>query len=257
MSDPTSTKQQPGQPYDFSKAHLHIALPCYGGMMYESTTSALIRFILLAQQVGLSWSLDTLCNESLIPRGRNCLVAKMLTNPDATHMMFLDSDIAFDPESILHMMAADKEIIAGAYPKKSLPIAYNINLEQKTKVQGPLFTVDTAATGFLMFKREVITKMITAMPDTKFKDDIGLGKQYEPNLYALFDCYIDHNGHYLSEDWAFCRRAKNIGYDIWLDTRVKLTHTGTYKFEGDLSKLPNFNSIAQTVVPQAIITETK
>lgn len=230
--------QPQGTPYDFSKAHLHIGLPCYGGLVLESTMTSFIKFILLCNQVGLSWSLDTMVNESLITRGRNNLMAKMMTNTVATHFMFIDADIRFESESIFQMMAADKDIIAGLYPKKAYPIAYNINLNQQTKIQGPLFTVDTAATGFLMFKRKVYEDLIAAHPNTKYVDDVGLGKQYEPFMYSIFDCYIDDKGHYLSEDWAFCRRAKAIGYEIWADGRVLLDHTGTHTFKGDLSMMP-------------------
>lgn len=229
--------QAPGTPYDFSKSHLHIGLPCYGGMLLESTMTSLIKFILLAGRAGLNWSLDTMVNESLITRGRNNLMAKMLSNKAATHFMFIDADIRFDAESVLQMMAANKDIIAGMYPKKAYPISYNINLKPQTKIQGPLFTVDTAATGFLMYKREVYEKLIAAHPNTKYVDDVGLGKQYEPNMYAIFDCIIDEKGHYLSEDWTFCRRASALGYDIWADSRVLLNHTGTHEFQGDLSKL--------------------
>lgn len=227
--------QSQGVPFDFSKVHLHIGLPCYGGLVLESTMTSLIKFILLANKAGLSWSLDTMVNESLITRGRNNLMAKMMSNTAATHFMFIDADIRFEPESILQMMAADKDIIAGVYPKKAYPIQYNINLKPQTKLQGPLYTVDTAATGFLMFKRDVYEKLIAAHPETKYVDDVGLGKQYEPHMFAIFDCYIDDKGHYLSEDWAFCRRANKLGYDIWCDSRVLLNHTGTHEFRGDLS----------------------
>jgi hypothetical protein len=230
--------QVQGTPFDFSNTHLHIGLPCYGGMLNESTMTSILRFVMLASKIGLSWSMDTMVNESLVTRARNNLMAKMMNNEKATHFMFIDSDIRFNAESIFQMIAADKDIIAGLYPKKAYPIAYNINLNQETKIQGPLFTVDTAATGFLMFKRKVYTDLIAAHPNTKYVDDVGLGKQYEPNMYAIFDCYIDDKGHYLSEDWAFCRRAKALGYEIWADGRCLLNHTGTHEFVGDLSKMP-------------------
>ena len=53
-------EQQQGQPFDFSKCHLHIGMPCYGGNVSEPTMTSLLRFILMAQQVGLNWSLDTI-----------------------------------------------------------------------------------------------------------------------------------------------------------------------------------------------------
>lgn len=237
QSAAAAANPQPGIPYDFSKAHLHIGLPCYGGMLHEATMTSLLQFVLLATKVGLSWSLDTMVNESLVTRARNNLMAKMMFNEKATHFFFIDSDIRCKPESIFQMMAADKDIIAGLYPKKAYPIAYNLNLKAQTKIQGPLFTVDTAATGFLMFKRGVYEALIKAHPQAKYVDDVGLGKQYEPFMYAIFDCVIDEKGHYLSEDWTFCRRAQALGYDIWCDNRVLLNHIGTHEFQGDLAKL--------------------
>jgi hypothetical protein len=228
---------QQGTPFDFSKVHLHIGIPCYGGMVSEPTMTSFLRFVLLASRAGLNWSLDTMVNESLITRGRNNLMAKMLSNKEATHFMFIDADIRFQPESILQMIACDKEVIGGLYPKKALPVNYVINLKPQTKIQGDIFTVDTMGTGFLLFKREVYEKLISVHPETKYVDDVGLGKQYEPNMYAIFDVEIDERGHYLSEDWLFCRRWSAIGGEIWAHSKVLLNHVGHYEFQGDLSKI--------------------
>jgi hypothetical protein len=232
--------QQQGVPFDFTKCHLHIGMPCYGGNVSEPTMTSLLRFILLAQQVGLNWSLDTMVNESLVTRARNNLMAKMMTNASATHFMFIDADIRFQPESILQMMACDKDVIGGLYPKKALPVNYVINLKRETKVQGDIFTVDTMGTGFLLFKRHVYEKLCAAHPETKYVDDVGLGKQFEPTMYSIFDVAIDEKGHYLSEDWLFCRRWSALGGEIWAHGKVLLNHIGHYEFVGDLSKMPQF-----------------
>lgn len=233
-------QQQQGVPFDFTKCHLHIGMPCYGGNVSEPTMTSLLRFILMAQQVGLNWSLDTMVNESLVTRARNNLMAKMMTNKAATHFMFIDADIRFQPESILQMMACDKDVIGGLYPKKALPVNYVINLKRETKVQGDIFTVDTMGTGFLLFKRHVYEKLCEAHPETKYVDDVGLGKQYEPTMYSIFDVAIDEKGHYLSEDWLFCRRWSALGGEIWAHGKVLLNHIGHYEFVGDLAKMPQF-----------------
>ena len=237
-------QQQQGTPFDFSKTHLHIGIPCYGGMVSEPTMTSFLRFVLLAQRAGLNWSLDTMVNESLVTRARNNLMAKMMTNKEATHFMFIDADIRFQPESILQMIACDKEVIGGMYPKKALPVNYVINLKPETKIQGDIFTVDTMGTGFLLFKRQVYEKLIAAHPETKYVDDVGLGKQYEPTMYSIFDCKIDEKGHYLSEDWLFCRRWSALGGEIWAHSKVLLNHIGHYEFQGDLDKI-NITSKAQ------------
>lgn len=240
--------QQQGTPYDFSKVHLHIGIPCYGGMVSEPTMTSFLRFVTMAQQLRINWSLDTMVNESLVTRARNNLMAKMMHNTNATHFMFIDADIRFQPESIFQMIACEKDVIGGLYPKKALPINYVINLKSEVTVQGDIYTVDTMGTGFLLFKRHVYEKLIAAHPETKYVDDIGLGKQYEPNMYAIFDTIIDEKGHYLSEDWTFCRRWQKLGGQIWAHSKVLLNHSGHYEFSGDTSKLDIHNMI--NVKPQ-------
>jgi hypothetical protein len=236
-AQPQPAAQPGGVPYDFRKNHLHIGIPCYGGMVSEPTMTSFLRFTLLAQQAGLNWSLDTMVNESLVTRARNNLMAKMMSNREATHFMFIDADIRFQPESILQMMAYEKDVIGGLYPKKALPVNYVINLKPETKIQGDIFTVDTMGTGFLMFKRKVYEDLIAAHPECKYVDDVGLGKQYEPMMYSIFDCKIDERGHYLSEDWLFCRRWQVLGGEIWAHSKVLLNHVGHYEYAGDLDKL--------------------
>ena len=101
--------QQPGQPFDFSKCHVHFGIPCYGGQITEPCFTSFLRFILMASKTGLQWSLDTMVNESLVTRARNNLMAKMMTNTAATHFMFIDADIRFQPESIFQMLSTDKK----------------------------------------------------------------------------------------------------------------------------------------------------
>jgi hypothetical protein len=251
--------QQQATPYDFTKIHLHIGIPCYGGMVSEPTMTSLLRFVLLATRAGLNWSLDTMVNESLITRGRNNLMAKMMSNDKATHFMFIDADIRFQPDSIMQMLVYEKDVIGGLYPKKSIPSNYVINLLPQTKIQGDIFTVDTMGTGFLIFKRSVYEQLIAAHPKSKYVDDVGLGKQYEPNMYAIFDTEIDDKGHYLSEDWLFCRRWQELGGEIWAHSKTLLNHIGHYEYLGDLSKMPDFSKAtpAPGPAPQQEAAEIK
>jgi len=227
----------PGQQYDFTKVHIHFGIPCYGGQITEPCFTSFLRFILMASRYGLQWSLDTMVNESLVTRARNNLMAKMMTNEKATHFMFIDADIRFQPESIFMMLSTDKDVIGGLYPKKALPIAYVINVKPGTVIQNDIFPVDTMGTGFMMFKRHVYEKLIAAHPETKYVDDVGLGKQFEPMMYSIFDTAIDERGHYLSEDWLFCRRWAAIGGEIYAHSKVLLNHSGHYEFAGDLDVL--------------------
>jgi hypothetical protein len=217
------------------KVHIHFCTPCYGGNIMEQCFGSYMRFAMLGMKYGINFSVDTMVNESLIPRGRNNLVAKFLANEKATHLMWVDADIKWDPESVLRMALYEAGVVCGLYPMKGIPIRYVLNSLPGGRRIGPLLEVSTAGTGFMLIKREVIEKLIEKMPETKYKDSLNLGAQYEPHMYALFDTMIDENGHYLSEDWTFCKRVREkLSMPVWVDTEIKLDHCGTYAFQGDV-----------------------
>jgi len=86
----------------------------------------------------------------------------------------------------------------------------------------------------MLLKREVIERMIAAYPETRYERAHAYSRFKMAQSYALFDCMIDkETGAYISEDFAFCQRWRDIGGKIWLDTEGKLTHTGAYNFCGD------------------------
>ena len=180
--------------------------------------------------MGMDFSISTLFNESLVTRARNTCVAFMMGNPAATHLMFVDADIEWEASSILKLQSLDKDVIGGAYPKKSLPIDFVVNSLQGEK--GEVVEVHDIGTGFLMIKREVIQKMFNAYPHLKYKNTIGLDPKYDDLCYALFDTMIV-NDHYLSEDYGFCYLWKQLGGNIYLDKSIVLGHYGSYMFKGN------------------------
>ena len=230
------------------KQHIQFALPMYGGVCYESLMTSMIKFAIYAQRMGMPFSLDTMVNESLIQRARNHLAAKFLENGVATHLMFIDSDIGFEPEHIFKLLLHDKDIVGGLYPKKSLPPDYVVNVspdavDENGQVKGvdSLIPVSRLGTGFMLIKREVFEKHIAAYPNTKFTNNIGLDPKFNPFCYTFFDCVIsqDENREYLSEDWYFCAKSRVLGIEIFADPTIRLNHSGTFVFPGDPTALYN------------------
>lgn len=220
------------------KVHIHFCTPMYGGVITETCFGSYLKFAILAMKYGIQFSVDTMVNESLIPRGRNNLVAKFMANPKATHLMWVDADIRWDPESVLRMVLYEAGVVCGLYPMKGIPIRYVLNAQPQGRRIGPLMEVSTSGTGFMLIKREVIEKLMEVLPETKYKDSLNLGSQFEPYMYALFDTMIDQNGNYLSEDWTFCKRVREkLNMPIWVDTEIKLDHMGAYNFPGDIEEI--------------------
>ena len=242
--------------------HIFIATPCYGGQIGEPYFRSMMRLAILCNKYDIQFTVSTLANESLITRGRNTLVSFFMEHPEATHLFFIDADIEFDPNDLLRMVAYDRPITVGAYPKKAInwqsiidaarrnenettetieghSSNYVVNFEFCTDDNGdPLNKLKDAGTGFMCIQRDVIQKMFDNHPELKYANDINVDAKFEKHMYALFDTMIDpESRRYLSEDYTFCRLWQQMGGEVFLDPRTGLNHVGHYTFRGNIRKL--------------------
>ncbi len=228
---------QPGQQQiqvniDFLKTtRVHLCMPCYGGMLTESTFMSYIKWANAARQLGLDWTMETMTNESLISRARNTLTAKFLHNKDSTHLMFVDADIGWEPWHLLVMLNRDVDVIGGLYPMKSLPVKWCVNGFEGAE-EGPdgLQEVSKTGTGFMLIKRGVFEKLNAHPAVRHFNNDIGLDPKLDKDMKTYFDTAVRENRYY-SEDWTFCENWRDLGGKVWVDKRILLKHTGTYVFD--------------------------
>ena len=232
MSDSPNTQLQIQVNVDYLKTtRVHICMPCYGGMLTESTFTSFIKWASTARQLGINWTVETLSNESLISRGRNTLTAKFLSNKESTHLMFIDSDIGWEAWHLLVLLNRDVDVIGGLYPMKSMPVKWCVNGFEGAET-GPdhLQEVTKTGTGFLLIKREVFEKLNAHPAVRPFVNDIGLSAELNPYMKTYFDTAV-REGRYYSEDWTFCENWRDLGGKVWVDKRVLLKHTGTYVFD--------------------------
>jgi len=210
---------------------VHICMPCYGGMLTESTFMSYIKWANTARQLGIEWTMETMTNESLISRARNTLVAKFLNSPQSTHLMFIDADIGWEPWHLLVLLNRDVDVIGGLYPMKALPIKWVVNGFDGAET-GPdgLQEVSKTGTGFMLVKRHVFEKLNQHPAVKPFNNDIGLPKELDQHLKTYYDTAVRENRYY-SEDWTFCENWRDLGGKVWVDKRVLLRHTGTYVFD--------------------------
>jgi hypothetical protein len=248
---------------DLRKERIFIATPCYGGQLTEAYFRSTIRLLTFCNQHQIPIAFGTIANESLVTRARNVLVAYFLQS-DFTRLMFIDADIEFQVEDVIKLIAHNKDVAVGAYPKKgvnwqriresvkqtdqpfddkaiaSFGSDYAINFKfinreaKQIAIENGLIRLHDGATGFMMIKREVIDKMITSYPELKYNNDLNTPPELNPHFYAFFDTMIDpKDKRYLSEDYTFSRRWQDIGGEIWLDPSISLNHYGSFNFQGN------------------------
>jgi hypothetical protein len=256
---------------ELKKNKLFIATPMYGGMSHGMYVKSCLDLQNMLIQYGVEVKFSFLFNESLITRARNYLVDEFLRS-DSTHLLFIDSDIHYNPQDVVALLALDKDVIGGPYPKKSINWSniahaartnpdlpaneleslvgdYVFNVVKGTKqfsVTEPLEVLEIG-TGFMMIKRHVFEQMEKAYPQLRYRPDhLGQanfdGSRY---IHAYFDTIIDTkdsatgggSDRYLSEDYMFCQLWRKIGGQIYLCPWMKTQHIGTYPFNGNLPRI--------------------
>lgn len=102
-----------------NKVKLYILTPCFGSMCYVNYVHCLMATVELFRRFSIPLQVEFCKNDSLVSRARNNLIARAMTDKDATHMLFIDNDISWDPTDILKLMIADKDLVGGIYPLKN------------------------------------------------------------------------------------------------------------------------------------------
>jgi hypothetical protein len=259
------------------KRKLFLAAPMYGGMcagMFAKSTADLTAMFAAN---GLELRSYFLFNESLITRARNYCVDEFMRS-DCTHMLFIDSDIGFDPRDIVAMMAlqsdeSDYDVLAGPYPKKTISwekiklavdkgiadtdpnvlekfvgdYVFNPKSGNGTiRIDEPV-EVSEVGTGFMMTRRSAFEKFRDAYPQYHYKPDHVRTEHFDGTreIMQYFQAEIDpESKRYLSEDYWFCQKLTQAGGKIWYCPWMKLQHVGTYIFGGSLADLASIGAPA-------------
>jgi hypothetical protein len=235
-----------------------LATPMYGGLGNTMYMSSVLQLQDQFLKRGIFLYHCFMMNESLIDRARNGLVDEFLNRSDAEYLLFVDADIQFRPEDVMAMMSYEKELICAPYPKKHInwPVivkAINAGVEdveslerlvgeyvftplEETPSIEEVIKVSEAGTGLMLIRRSVFEKMIKAYPENHYQSDDSKGGYYGKKMHAFFRTEIFEN-RYLSEDYYFCKKWRDIGGDVWLFPWAQTTHYGAYGFQGSVGHL--------------------
>jgi hypothetical protein len=241
------------------RIHLVVATPCFGGQVSSIYASSIFKLqSAIRAKSNVEFKVLLRDGDALITRARANLMTQFLDDPSATHFLFVDADVGFQPNQVFRLIESGADVVAALYPIKrvnwdkarraietnkpnvpaaSLDYVLEINNPDNVVVVNGFTRVRYAGTGFLMIRRHVFEKMCAAYPSLQFFREHSIDALAgSPNRFALFECMIDPNSKtYLSEDFAFCRRWTDLGGEIWADLESRLDHVGPSVFQGDIS----------------------
>jgi hypothetical protein len=224
---------------------LLIATPAYGGMVTTGYLTSIVPVMQLLREEGVHVELYTLSSESLIPRGRNTCIQRAIDGY-FDKVLFIDADLTFTYEKVKMLLNSDKDLVGGTYPLKAFPICPNfnpledqrdlfgLNRQQDNYMQWVNKYADTNGeaevlhipTGFMLIDMKVFAKLSHVVPWYQtFQPETKQHRQH-------FDFFLSGvKGHeYESEDWAFCRIARENGFKVYLQTRAICGHIGNITY---------------------------
>ena len=262
---------------ELRKRKIFVATPMYGGMCGGQYTRAVIELQKVCSQYEVETEFFFLFNESLITRARNYCVDEFMRS-DYTHLMFIDSDIGFNPHDVLALSAlsdpeSDKDIVCGPYPKKVISwekikravdkgfadenpqnlakfvgdYVFNPADGQAEIALNEPVEVLEGGTGFMMVQKKAFEKYRDAYPEFHYKPDHVRSENFDGQreIMAYFDCVIDPDARrYLSEDYMFCQWARKADIKVWMCPWMQLNHTGSYQFGGSLVDIAQIGASA-------------
>jgi len=262
---------------ELRKRKLFLATPMYGGNCVGMYTRAVADLAAICAKYQIPLQLYFLFNESLITRARNYCADEFLRS-DATHMLFIDSDIGFNPQDVLALLAmqdddSDYDVIGAPYPKKciswekiKLAVDKGIADEDPNRLEkfvgdyvfnpkggqreipiGQPVEVMEIGTGFMMIRRKTFDKYKEVFPNLHYKPDHIRTEAFDGSreIMAYFDCIIDPvSKRYLSEDYMFCYNVQKADMKVWFCPWMQTQHVGTYVFGGSLADLASIGASA-------------
>lgn len=205
-------------------------------------TVALAESCVHLTQTGIRYQLQFVVGSSNLPKARNELVARFLAS-ECTDLLFIDDDMGWKPESIVRLLASDKEIIGGVGRKRvekpnSDPnvwccrflddAAASLRQDDMGNIE-----VEGIGTGFLKISRDVFERLALRHPDWKRRGHDGMSDDVRAKYYSFFAFGDDD----LGEDYLFCRRCREDVWSIWIDPSIALRHVGTHSYSGCIAEL--------------------
>jgi hypothetical protein len=165
-----------------------------------------------------------------IDQGRNQMATDALLE-GFEETLWIDSDVAFHPDSVDQLRSHGQPIVAGIYPQKGKrALACHVIPGSASMVfgkRGGLMELLYAGTGFLLIRREVYLTMQRKLNLPVCNERFGhpMIPFFQPMIRPI------EEGHwYLAEDYAFCQRARQCGYRLYADSSVRLWHIGSYQY---------------------------
>jgi len=234
---------------DISNKKILIGMPCGSGMMSAYTVDGLFK---LTRPCPTSL---LIIERQAIDAARNYIL-EIAIRMQVDYVFFADDDGVLPSDTLVKLVEDDKDIVGApmmtrnvrdngehalcAFEKFDFYIGDGKTVNKYRSMtgfdpaKGYLQLVDAIGASCFLIKREAfeaLWKKHNGRP-FEFVDETHITKEHGVTLRNI------------SEDLCFCERAREEGFEIWIDTRIRPVHLGKPKFvrfEMEGENLPSLN----------------
>jgi hypothetical protein len=224
-----------------SSQKIFIATPTTGNVLVEYANS-LVATVQHLHRQGIETEYATFDGSSAIADKRDWLAHRFLKSADATHLLFVDADMAFDETLAATLLGFSKDVIGAIYPTRRLDLkAYEAAAAQgnpnalalahefhylgdenrQIHVTGDLARVAGLGAGFLMISRRCVETLSARAARYEAHDG--------ENIAGIFARIPREGGRPWGEDFSFCRRWREAGGEVFAYIKAQIWHCGTMR----------------------------
>lgn len=253
---------------------IFIPFLCYNHTCNTEWMMSMMRLILFLKENNIPATVMPITFESLVSRARNAAAAMFLSDPENTHILFIDSDVQFEPEHVMRLFHVNQPVVAAGYPQKwfseeklrtlfsqtnppanpfELATCIPIHIMPTITPDGhmfrpapqPVMEAEYATTGFLLIQRGVFEKIMEKFPEKHYTNDIDGYSSADPRFFYDFFPTMIHpvTKRFESEDFGFSRLWRETGGTIHIVTDISLVHHGWHGFKGNLYRQMQTNMV--------------
>ncbi len=210
---------------------IFVGTPAYEGRVHVHYAMMLLDLQKILEMNGYEVLVRLPVGGSLLVADRNRII-QMFWESGADYLLCIDNDLAFDPNYIVRfieqMTQTDKDFIGGVYPSRD---GEGFNFRPALEPDGRisqckdtgLLKMEYIPAGCMLFSRNMIGKMREHFPELYYSPKDKRSKA--ESAFCFFDTEV-WEGEFWGEDYVFCRRVREAGFDIWVDPTIMFNHAG-------------------------------
>lgn len=235
---------------------LLVATPAAGGLVTHDYLHAVAALRVHLERLG--WGMELVSRpDGLVTRSRNAFASQVVRDPRFTHLLMLDADVTVEPEGIERLVRSGHDVAAcavalrrvnwdrvddylaarpgaSAHELRATATEYAVRLEPGRRIQDGFLEVRAVGSAAMLISREALIRLAGSGLVQRAERGLRAADGHDDG-WAFFDPFVDAEGTYLSEDYAFCDRWRASGGSVWLDVRTPTWHVGPVPVPGDIA----------------------